>query len=152
MASVLEQYLSRKCLCGNGKQSSRSFCLVCYRALSEEMRRALWQRFGHGYEQAYKAACDWLAANQDARENTKKTLPKLKWPVTSTQTLTDAGYECEGESRCTGCGELIEWWITPIGKKMPVTVRKAENVLFNSGDVREAHFATCIAADQFRKK
>ena len=75
---------------------------------------------------------------------------KLTWPATSDQ-MKAAGYEYDNESFCRGCGNVIEWWVTPSGKKMPVSVVRTATVNKASGDVREPHFATCDRVNQFRK-
>lgn len=77
----------------------------------------------------------------------------MKFPATSDQ-LKRAGYEYSNEARCKGpnCGEMIEWWITPNDKKMPLSVRKEGNVLFNSGEVREPHHMSCPDAPSFKGK
>ena len=41
----------------------------------------------------------------------------------TTNALREAGWEYSGEATCRGCGERIEWWITPSGKNMPVSVK-----------------------------
>ena len=78
-------------------------------------------------------------------------IPKMKFPVTSDD-LKAAGYEYDNDSMCRGCGEPIEWWITPKGKKMPMTVKVTATVQHSTPDVREPHWANCSAADQFRSK
>jgi hypothetical protein len=57
--------------------------------------------------------------------------------------LRTAGYKFSVHSHCAGCGAVIEWWITPLGRKMPMDVT-------DSGKA-EAHWATCPKADRFRK-
>ena len=61
----------------------------------------------------------------------------MTWPKTSDQMKAE-GYEYLNDSRCSGpnCREEIEWWLSPQGKRQPFSVRKAGNVLFNSGEVR----------------
>lgn len=54
-----------------------------------------------------------------------------------------AGYKFDNDSHCRGCGEKIEWWITPRNKKMPMDVDADGNC--------ESHWATCSAAKDFRK-
>jgi hypothetical protein len=54
-----------------------------------------------------------------------------------------AGYKFDEHSHCRGCDAVIEWWITPAGKKMPMDVT-------DSGAVT-SHFATCPKAREFRK-
>lgn len=43
---------------------------------------------------------------------------------TSKSGLEAAGYMFDNEANCKGCGALIEWWITPNGKKMPMNVKE----------------------------
>jgi hypothetical protein len=62
-----------------------------------------------------------------------KTLDELRF----------AGYKFDQHSHCHGCDAVIEWWITPAGKKMPMDVT-------DSGAVT-SHFATCPKVDLFRK-
>ena len=57
--------------------------------------------------------------------------------------LRAAGYRFEGHAHCRGCNRVIEWWVTPHGKRMPMDVT-------DSGKA-EAHWATCPKVDQFRK-
>jgi len=57
----------RQCFCGNVKQSGMSFCRRCFWRLPQDMRRALYQKIGDGYEFAYKEACQFLA---DTRSKT----------------------------------------------------------------------------------
>jgi hypothetical protein len=42
-----------------------------------------------------------------------------------------------------GCNRVIEWWVTPHGKRMPMDVT-------DSGKV-ETHWATCPKVELFRK-
>lgn len=57
--------------------------------------------------------------------------------------LVQQGYKFENDSHCTGCNASIEWWTTPRGKKMPLDVDEAGNVV--------SHFVTCPKAKDFRK-
>lgn len=76
----------------------------------------------------------------------------MNFPATSNE-LRAAGYEYDNESTCRGCGETIEWWITPKGNKMPMSVqRKSADVLHSSEEVRVSHFQTCPKAGDFRRK
>lgn len=50
------------------------------------------------------------------------------------------GYSFDSSSKCRGCGEPIEWWITPNGKRMPM------NLDFT------VHWSTCPQAEQFRRE
>ena len=74
----------------------------------------------------------------------------MKFPATAEQ-LKASGYEYDNDARCRGCGEAIEWWITPAGKKMPMTVVCTATIHRATGDVREPHWASCPAAGDFRR-
>lgn len=70
--------------------------------------------------------------------------------------LISAGYEFTGESRCKGCGEYIEWYVTPHGKRMPMTVQdvKDESKIFPQPilrTIRVPHWQVCPNAEDFRK-
>ena len=51
---------SDQCLCERSKKPGYSFCFRCYKALPADMQKALWQRMGFGYEEAFEAAAQWL--------------------------------------------------------------------------------------------
>ena len=62
-------------------------------------------------------------------------------------------------SECKKCGRTILWTQTEAGKNMPVDYDDELKYLWNDGqpvefdpDLMTSHFATCLAADQFRKK
>ncbi len=56
-----------------------------------------------------------------------------------------AGYKFDAHARCRGCGQEIEFWLTPRGKKIPMD-------LMPNGDSKAvSHFATCPDAPLFRK-
>ena len=67
----------------------------------------------------------------------------MPFPTTLDE-LRSTGYRFEHTSHCKGCGALIEWWITPAGKRMPMDITDRGQV--------QTHFATCPRADQFRKE
>jgi len=54
------------------------------------------------------------------------------------------GYRFDNDAICRGCGEDIEWWITPRGKKIPM------NPMPESNAEAIAHWATCSDAPLFR--
>jgi hypothetical protein len=66
------------------------------------------------------------------------------------------GYVFDNEAKCRGCGAPIEWWITPKGKKMPMSVKEVKDgegfFAKVTGWVRLPHWSDCEAADQFRRK
>lgn len=74
----------------------------------------------------------------------------MKFPATSDQ-LKSEGYMYDNDAKCRGCGEPIEWWITPNGKKMPLRVEHAGSVLTTSAEVRKPHWDDCPNAGDFRK-
>jgi hypothetical protein len=66
------------------------------------------------------------------------------------------GYVFDNESHCRGCGAEIEWWITPKGKKMPMSVKEVkdeEKGFFAPVEkvVRIPHWTDCPNAADFRK-
>jgi len=72
------------------------------------------------------------------------------------EVLLSAGYVFSGESRCRGCGEYIEWWITNNNKRMPMSVVdvKDETKVFPQPilrTIRVPHFQTCPNAADFRR-
>jgi hypothetical protein len=61
-AQLLEELKGGKCRCGKPKISYRTFCGYCFRQLPQDKQKALYRRFGHGYESAYADAVGFLAA------------------------------------------------------------------------------------------
>ena len=66
------------------------------------------------------------------------------------------GYVYDNDAHCRGCGQPIEWWITPKGKKMPMTVKevKSPGGAFAPSVklIRVPHWRECENADDFRRK
>ncbi len=58
---ILAELQSAVCYCGGFKTARQTFCRREYNALPPDMRRALYRRFGDGYEEAYTAARVFLA-------------------------------------------------------------------------------------------
>lgn len=58
-------------VCGSFKKSQRSFCGACYFKLSQPMQAGLTSRFGHGYEENYQEAKDWLRQERKASEGSQ---------------------------------------------------------------------------------
>lgn len=50
--------------CGDKKQRRKSHCRACYFALPPELRSALYQKFGEGYEEAFRESIDYLRMTQ----------------------------------------------------------------------------------------
>lgn len=66
------------------------------------------------------------------------------------------GYMFDNEAKCRGCGATIEWWITPRGKKMPMSVREVKDDqkgVFAPVErfARIPHWTDCPNAADFRK-
>lgn len=71
--SILAEFLGTKCSgCGGTKRSRMSHCRSCYLALPPAMRQALYQRFGEGYEQAWRDSIDFLRTRQSAATEPKE--------------------------------------------------------------------------------
>lgn len=56
-----------------------------------------------------------------------------------------SGYKFDNTAECRGCGDPIEWWVTPNNKKIPM------NAMDKGSDAAIAHWTTCTEADSFRK-
>jgi hypothetical protein len=54
------------------------------------------------------------------------------------------GYRFDNDAVCRGCGDDIEWWITPNGKKIPM------NPMPRGISEATAHWATCTEQASFR--
>ena len=81
----------------------------------------------------------------------------IKWPITSDE-LVKAGYEYDNDGTCRGCQRPIEWWISPAGKKMPMSILTSADrnvgiaaMMKDPGDKRQPHFIDCPDAKKFRK-
>jgi hypothetical protein len=61
--------------------------------------------------------------------------------------MKDAGYQFIEHATCRGshCRRMIEWWLSPKGKRMPF------DLMPNASDQVTAHFATCPDVQSFRK-
>lgn len=74
---------------------------------------------------------------------------------TKKEDLEAAGYLFDNEGTCRGCGERIEWYITPAGKKMPmsvVEVRERDSPIAPIKEIqRIPHWSNCSHAGDFRK-
>jgi len=53
--------------CAGVKRKASALCKACYYALPENLRAALWSRFGWGYEQAFDEAMQFLAVKFNRR-------------------------------------------------------------------------------------
>jgi hypothetical protein len=67
---ILEDFVGEVCSgCGGKKKPRMSHCRNCYFALPEGMRRALYRRFGSGYEAAFRESTEWLRARKKPAED-----------------------------------------------------------------------------------
>lgn len=57
---IFNSFISTVCQCGKPKKSRMSHCRACYHALPPEAKKALYQRFGQGYEEAYRKSLEIL--------------------------------------------------------------------------------------------
>ena len=53
---LVRELVGTACRCGKKKSARQTFCRACYFSLPKAMQQALYNRIGHGYEQAYAAA------------------------------------------------------------------------------------------------
>jgi hypothetical protein len=58
--------------CSGRKQRHNAFCRSCYRQLPNALQKALWQRFGSGFEQAYMACLSWFRTHPFQGEHRAK--------------------------------------------------------------------------------
>ena len=65
------------------------------------------------------------------------------------------GYVFDNEAKCRGCGAEIEWWITPKGKSMPMSVQEIRETDSPISPLKEyrrvPHWSDCPNAGDFRK-
>ncbi|MDY7035541.1 MAG: hypothetical protein SV375_05180 [Thermodesulfobacteriota bacterium] len=59
----VDELMSEQCLCERPKKRHHSFCYRCYRSLPGDLQRALYNRIGDGYEEAFEEAVKWLEEN-----------------------------------------------------------------------------------------
>lgn len=74
----------------------------------------------------------------------------MKFPAQSRE-LRESGYTFDGEGKCRGCGVPLEWWITPAGRKMPLSRVKLADQLKRNIEALEPHWASCPNAKDFRR-
>ena len=53
---LVQELRGTVCRCGAKKATKQTFCRECYYALKVPARRALYNKLGSGYEEAYAAA------------------------------------------------------------------------------------------------
>lgn len=61
------EFNEMKCaVCGQHKERFTGFCKDCYFKLDRDMRNALYNRFGNGFETAYYEAKEFLLGEKKA--------------------------------------------------------------------------------------
>jgi hypothetical protein len=82
----------------------------------------------------------------------------IPWPITSDE-LKRLGYQYDNDGACKACQAPLEWWITPGGAKMPMSIIKSSDrntgiaaMMKDPGDKRQPHFIDCPDAKKFRKE
>lgn len=60
IAKLVAELKGTQCRCGKRKRARQTFCSDCYYRLPRNLRGALYQLVGQGYEAAYQAAVDYL--------------------------------------------------------------------------------------------
>lgn len=68
----------------------------------------------------------------------------MAFPKTADE-MKDQGYRFDNDANCRGCGDEIEWWFTPGGKKIPM------NPMPRGTSEAVAHWATCTEQSSFRR-
>jgi hypothetical protein len=72
-SEIFAAFAGMKCAgCGGSKRRHNAFCAWCYRELPKALRRALRQRFGSGFEQAYMGCLSWFRKNTFQGEHRAK--------------------------------------------------------------------------------
>ena len=59
--------LSKTCQCGRAKRGNTAFCHRCWTRLSGQTQRALYRKFGDGFEAAYARALEELGTAPSGR-------------------------------------------------------------------------------------
>src|SRR5258706_9391030 len=97
---------------------------------------------------------------RDYSNNTIEELTEMPTPEKK-EDLEAAGWLFDNEAKCRGCGAEIEWWVTPSGRKCPMSVVPLDergevvppgSLLRVIRFVRRSHFSDCPEAASFRKK
>ena len=58
--------------------------------------------------------------------------------------LREAGYKFQRHTPCRGCLAMIEWWLTPNSKYIPMDI--------DAHGKAEPHWASCPKAAEFRRE
>lgn len=69
----------------------------------------------------------------------------MSFPATRKE-MEERGYTCRMYTRCRGCGDSMEFWLTPKGRNIPM------NPMPFVESPAVSHYASCPKAKAFRKK
>lgn len=69
---LVRELAGNKCFCGKEKTPAQTFCSRDYFLLPSPLRKALYRRVGHGYEEAYKEAREFLKGLAIAKKAIRK--------------------------------------------------------------------------------
>ena len=76
----------------------------------------------------------------------------MKYP-TNSNALKNAGFMYDNDALCRGCGAKIEWWITPGGKKIPMSAVIVGTLAGGDrAEMLQPHFTDCPNVSDFRRK
>ena len=64
MLRLRDELQGKRCICLRSKAAGRPFCPHCIGLLTDDLRNGLDKKFQAGYEEAYQAAVDFLAAQK----------------------------------------------------------------------------------------
>ena len=65
-----ENLRGTSCICEGDKLANHSFCVECYDALPESLKRELWETGVAPYAAGFGKAVEWLRANTHRLETT----------------------------------------------------------------------------------
>lgn len=69
----------------------------------------------------------------------------MSFPKNRAEMLTQ-GYTPAGRDRCRSCSVVIEFWITPAKRRIPM------NVMPEDSSQAVSHYATCPEPERFRRR
>lgn len=78
-------------------------------------------------------------------------MSRLEYPATTNQ-LRAEGFDYSNDGKCRGCEALLEWWITPGGARIPMSIILPADPLKSNEEFRQPHFIDCPNAGDFRRK
>ena len=66
---AIKELQATSCYCGAKKKRGHTFCYPEYRSLPPAMQQALYNRLGHGYEEAYQAARKYFFEKEQEKKS-----------------------------------------------------------------------------------